>query len=187
MKKIILTLIVLSIGLVSYAQVVISGVRLPAELNFEEKTLFLNGGGLRQKLWIDLYVGGLYLPERTNSSRRIIEADQVQAIRLQIVSRLITSEKMKKAIDEGMQKSTGGNTGPLADKIESFKSFFSIEEIVKGDLFDIVYFPDKGVVVYKNEKLVGVVDGLRFKQALWGIWLGDEPADKDLKEGMLGL
>jgi len=28
---------------------------------------------------------------------------------------------------------------------------------------------------------------MEFKKALFGIWLGEEPADENLKQGMLGL
>jgi hypothetical protein len=46
--------------------------------------------------------------------------------------------------------------------------------------------PDEGVVVYKNGSKKGSIDGYDFKRALFGIWLGDKPADDDLKAGMLG-
>ena len=32
----------------------------------------------------------------------------------------------------------------------------------------------------------GTIEGLDFKKALFGIWLGNKPADDDLKAGMLG-
>jgi len=60
------------------------------------------------------------------------------------------------------------------------------EEIKKGDVFDIVNVPGKGVVVSKNGKEKGVIDGADFKKALFGIWLSGKPADKNLKEAMLG-
>ena len=60
------------------------------------------------------------------------------------------------------------------------------EEIKKGDVFIIMNVPDEGVVVYKNGSKKGSIDGYDFKRALFGIWLGDKPADDDLKAGMLG-
>ena len=33
---------------------------------------------------------------------------------------------------------------------------------------------------------VEAIEGLDFKKAVFGIWLGKEPADSNLKEGMLG-
>ena len=43
-----------------------------------------------------------------------------------------------------------------------------------------------GVIVNKNGKLLTTIRGLEFKKALFGIWLGEKPADKNLKKGMLG-
>ena len=65
-----------------------------------------------------------------------------------------------------------------------FKGFFN-DEIVEGTIFDIVYVNGK-TTVYRNGKEKGSVAGLAFKKALFGIWLGKKPADKDLKQGMLG-
>ena len=91
---------------------------------------------------------------------------------------------MIEAVDEGFKKSTGGNTTPLKDKIEKFKNSFS-DEIKKGDVFDIVYTGEK-ISVYKNNTLKSEIEGLDFKKAVFGIWLGNDPADSNLKDGMLG-
>ena len=60
------------------------------------------------------------------------------------------------------------------------------EEIKKGDDFIIINVPNEGVVVYKNGVKKGSIDGHDFKKALFGIWLCDKPADKELKDEMLG-
>ena len=86
---------------------------------------------------------------------------------------------------EGFNKSTGGKTAAIADKIEMFKSGFS-DEIVKQDTFDLVYQPGEGVEVIKNGESKVTVDGLDFKQALFGIWLSDNPVQKSLKKALLG-
>ena len=78
-----------------------------------------------------------------------------------------------------------GNTSSLDTEIKKFISFFS-EEIVEDNIFDITYQKGKGVVAYKNGKELGVIEGMDFKKALFGIWLGDDPADNKLKKGMLG-
>ena len=62
---------------------------------------------------------------------------------------------------------------------------FFMEDILKNDVFDLVYLPAKGVVAYKNGEEKGVVPGKEFKKALFGIWLSNRPADDDLKESLL--
>ena len=53
-------------------------------------------------------------------------------------------------------------------------------------MIDIIYVPGKGVEIKRDGELIDTVKGMDFKQALFAIWLGEDPADDDLKEGMLG-
>ena len=175
----------LTLPLLASSQTIIVGVSLPAKIESESGALSLNGGGIREKLWIDLYVGGLYLNNKNSNANDIISADKAMSIYIEIVSTLITSEKMIAAVDEGFIKSTKGNTAPFEKEINTFKAAFS-EPITKNDIYIISYKPEKGVVVFKNKVLKAEIKGHEFKKALFGIWLCDEPADEDLKEGMLG-
>lgn len=187
MKKQILVaiMLVMTTVLSVNAQKVVSGVKVNNSLVVEGKDLTLNGAGIREKMWIDLYVGSLYLPKKSSSATEIINSSEAGAIKLDIVSGMITSEKMINAVNEGFENSTNGKTAPLKAKIDKFKSFFK-DEIKKGDEFIIAYIPETGVVVFKNGVKKGVIEGLDFKKALFGIWLSSKPADKDLKEDMLG-
>ncbi|MEM6684949.1 MAG: chalcone isomerase family protein [Bacteroidota bacterium] len=168
-----------------HAQNEVGAANLPDTVNFHEQELVYNGAGIRKKMWFKLYSGGLYLKQKSSDAKDIQNADETMVIRLYITSGMISSSKMINAVDEGFENSTNGNTAPIASKIETFKNFFS-EEINDGDIFDIAYIKDKGVYVYKNSKEKGIIPGLEFKKALFGIWLGDKPADKKLKKGMLG-
>ena len=187
MKNIkILTILFLSIiSSTIFSQETISGVTLPAFRTFQGEKLLLNGGGLREKLWIDLYVGGLYLQTKTSDAKEIINADKPMAITIEIVSGLINSDNMIEAVDEGFEKSTNGNQEKFAEQIADFKNAFR-DPIVKENKFVIAYIPGKGVVVSKNGKVVKTIQGFEFKKVLFAIWLGEKPADKKLKNGMLG-
>ncbi|APU69707.1 MAG: chalcone isomerase family protein [Bacteroidota bacterium] len=185
MKKMLFLLAaVLSLNL-GVAQTKVGDVSLPNSQSFQGTELMLNGAGVREKLWIDLYAGGLYLTEKSSDANTIASADKPMAIKLHIISKLISSDKMIDAVNEGFENATNGKTAPLETKIEKFRSFF-MEEIHKNDVFDLVYLPGKGVVAYKNDKMLGTIEGLDFKKALFGIWLSNRPADDDLKEAMLG-
>lgn len=186
MRILLASIIVLTMAIPSQAQVTINGVTLPASMKAGDQTISLNGGGIRKKLFFKLYVGGLYLSNKSSEAKAIIDADEAMAVKLQITSGMISSENMSEAINEGFEKSTGGNVAPLKDNISKFVDTFKKSEIVEGNVFDIVYVPGKGVESYKNGKLQSTVEGMDFKKALFGIWLCDEPADEDLKEKMLG-
>jgi hypothetical protein len=164
----------------------VEGVQVPEVLTAEGVELTLNGTGVRSKFFFDLYVGALYLHSAATSGSEVTAADQAMAIRLHILSKMITSEKMEEATREGFVKATNGDTSAIQDRIEDFISVFKKEEIAKGDVFDLVYVPKQGVVTVKNGERLSTVPGLDFKQALFGIWLGDDPVQGSLKEGMLG-
>jgi hypothetical protein len=167
------------------AQTEVGDVTLDNTLNFGNTELVLNGAGIRKKAMVlSLYSGGLYLTKKSKDAASIINADETMAIRLVITSSFVSSEAMQGAVNEGFEASTGENTAPIASEIKKFISFFN-EEIVEKDMFDITY-QGTGVVVYKNKKELGTIEGMDFKKALFGIWLGDDPADSKLKKGMLG-
>ncbi len=188
MKKYLLAFLVIFISSFTFinAQKTVSGVKLDETITVDGKKLTLNGAGIREKMWIDLYVGSLYLPKKSSNGTEIINSTDVAAIKLDVVSGMISSEKMMAALDEGFLKSTGNNIKPIQDKINKFKTFFK-DKFKKGDYFLIAHEPGDGIVVYKNGVKKGSVDGQDFKKALFGIWLSNNPADANLKKAMLGL
>ena len=163
----------------------IGGIIMPESLEAGQTKLLLNGAGVREKLFMDLYVAGLYLKEKSGDPEVIIEANDPMAIRLHIISSMITSKKMEKATRKGFENATGGNIEPIKVQIEEFISVFK-DKIEEGDIFDLIYVPRKGVTVYKNSESRSVLEGIAFKNALFGIWLSDKPAQKSLKKAMLG-
>ena len=186
MKKQVITFLMLITTVFTVnAQKTVSGVKVDAKLNLEGQSLVLNGAGTRVKMFMDMYVGALYLEKKSTNASEIMNSKEGAAIKLNIISGLITSDKMISAINEGFENATGKKTAPLKAKIDKFKGFFK-EEIKKGDVFIIINVPNEGIVVYKNGVKKGSIDGHDFKKALFGIWLCDKPADKDLKDEMLG-
>ena len=95
MNKIAIILaVVFAVNLSSAQTKKVGGVEIPTSETFGEHTLSLNGAGTRSKLWIDLYVGGLYLNAKSSNAKEIMNSDEAMAVKLQIVSRLVSSSKM---------------------------------------------------------------------------------------------
>ncbi|MDF1594149.1 MAG: chalcone isomerase family protein [Desulfobacterales bacterium] len=163
----------------------IGGISMPDLLETEKGVLMLNGAGIRTKFSLSVYVAGLYLRHKNVNPEEIIAADEPMAIRLHVVSAMITSDIMSQATREGFSKTTDGNITPIQPEIDMFITIFS-DKINKNDVYDLVYIPAKGVTAYKNNKPLMVTTGLRFKQALFGIWLCDNPVHQGLKKALLG-
>ena len=166
----------------------IGGVNMEETLKAGDSALILNGTGIREKFFKDIYVAGLYLKEKSSDYKKIMSQDESMAIKIKIVSSLITAKLFKEACQEGFERTTNGNTKPLQPKIDVALSAFSAKFNV-GDVFDIVYVKGSGTSFSKNGKFIAKVDGLDFKSALFGIWIIDKPSHKNekLRKGMLGL
>lgn len=189
MKKLICSIFILfcAFSLTAHsASKEIAGVEVPDTITVDGHELKFNGGGIRSKWFMSLYVGSLYLPEKTDNPNEVIGGDKPMAITLDIVSGMITSERMTEATIEGFENATSGNMEPIQEDVDAFMKNFE-KEIKEGDHFRIAYLPEEGVVVYKNGEKTGTVKGgMDFKQALFAIWLGDTPAQESVKQAMLG-
>lgn len=190
MKKILLLLTFLFSTLFStvsaQTQLEVNGVTVPRKIEYQGKTLQLNGAGGRSKMWMEVYVQALYLSQLSQDPQFIIDSDTEMAIRIEITSSMVSSNKLTKAMNSGFEKSAGSNLEQLRPRIETFKSYLS-DAITEKDVFVLMYNPlDQTVNVYKNETLKGKISGFDFKKALFGIWLSDKPVDETLKNNLLG-
>jgi hypothetical protein len=160
-------------------------VEFPPTLKVGEVKLDLNGAGVREKYFLDLYEAGLYLAQPSHDAATIINADTPMVIHIVITSKLVSQAKLLDSLQEGFQNSTQGKTETIGGEIEQFRQCFA-GEIARGTVFDLVYAPGQGVGVFKNGKKQGLIPGLAFKRALFGIWLGERPADVPLRQALLG-
>ena len=169
------------------AQTKIGGIVMPNVMKVGESYLKMNGGGIREKMWIDLYVGVLYLTNKTSDASTVMNADEPMAIKMRIISGMVSNSKLEEAVREGMDKSTGGKMDPYKDRLETLIDKGFKADVVDGDIFDLVYVPGEGTSLIKNNTTLVTVQGLDFKKALFGVWLCNDPADANLKKKMLGL
>lgn len=164
----------------------VQGIELKDSIKLGEQQLLLNGAGKRSKYFFDLYIAALYLPEASNNAQEIVTSDETMMIQIHVTSDLITSENLMRGTSEGFDKATGGQTDTIASEIADFLDAFNAP-IKTGDYFDIVYQARKGITVLKNRKITKKLTyNLEFKQALFGIWLSEQPAQESLKNSLLG-
>ncbi len=186
MKKICLIFFILMSVISIQAQTEVGDATLPNKVKFNGEDLTINGAGLREKFFIDIYAGALYLKQKSSNANTIAKADETMAVKLHILSGMMSRSKMANALREGFKKSTNGNLAPYQERIDKFIGFIS-GEIEVDQIYDIVYEKGKGSVLYKDGQEKGHITGLDFKEALFNIWIGNKPADKGLKKEMLGV
>ena len=163
----------------------VGGITLDDSITIGSTDTQYNGAGLRKKLFIKLYVGSLYLTTPSSDANAIINADEAMAIRLNILSDLLTRDKLLSALKEGFDKATDGNTAPIQPQIDQMIELMK-DKVSPGDTLTLAYEPGVGTHVMRDGNVLSVIEGLPFKSALFGIWLSDKPAQKSLKSAMLG-
>ena len=169
--------------------VIIEGVALPRVLYQGDTALVLNGGGVRSALFIKVYVGGLYLLDKTHNGEEIVNADKPSIIRMAIISHAFTSKMMSRAVRNKCEESAEGNIAPFQSRLNLLCGILDTVTVNKGDVLDLWYTPNEGISFYRNGKDQNIlVKGLDFKQLLFKNWLSEtHPAGESLRKGMLGL
>jgi len=143
----------------------VSGVRVDPQARVAGVELALNGAGLRRLFLANVYVIGLYMPERTNSADTAIEATGPKRIALTFL-RDVTAQALVDALSAVM---------------------LPLRTAKAGDVVALDYLPGAGSQVVMNGRAVGQpIPGHDLYRALLRIWLGEPPVDNNLKRLLLG-
>jgi hypothetical protein len=163
----------------------VNAANAPDLIEYQGNTLTKNGQGTRIIFFMKIYESSLYLKAKSSNAQEIINMDDLMAIRIDVTSAMVTAEAMKKALSEGLKKSTGGNIESINNEIIQLSSSFK-SDVSPGDYYEFIYLPEIGTHVLKNSKLEILIEGMDFKKAFFGIFLSDNPIQKNLKKAMLG-
>jgi hypothetical protein len=162
----------------------LAGVTLPDTADVKGQSLVLNGMGLRSKLFIKVYVGGLYLPQKEKAAAKILGADTPRRMVMHFLYS-VNKEQMCEAWDEGLTQNT---PKAAADVKKSFTTLCSwMEAIPKGNKIVLTYVPGEGTHVEVNGKAKGTLEGKATADAILNTWIGPDPGPgADFKKAVLG-
>jgi len=181
----ILWMVGLTLGLVTNAHAVeVEGVQVADTVSVDGQTLLLNGAGVRTKFFFDIYIGALYLPNKTESAEAAINSKANKRVWMYFLYDEVSKDKLTHGWTKGFEKNSKSNFEQLQARLNQFNSFF--HDMKKGDTVTYDFNANGTTTVIINGKPVGSITGEDFQQALLAVWLGKKPADGDLKEAMLG-
>ena len=163
----------------------INAAAAPKSMEYQEVKLMLNGEGNRVRFFMKVYNTSLYLISANSNAEEILNSNEAMAIRLDVTSSMVTTAAMKDALNSGLVKSTGNNIGPITEEINQLIATFN-SDVTDSDFFEFIYMPDSGTNVLKNSEYIDTIPGIEFKKAFFGIWLSNDPIQKNLKQAMLG-
>src|SRR5450756_2433082 len=187
MKKILLVICCLFLSWNASA-LELTGVKLADSVHLGSRDLLLNGAGVRTKFFFKIYVAALYLGEKTHVAEVALNQSGEKRIVLHAL-RELSDEQMLHAFNEVMAANhTPAEMQALEPQLKELTAIFHVVGKVKdGDVVDLDYLPASGTQINVNGVLRGNIAGEAFNRALFKIWLGDKPAQPDLKQKMLGL
>lgn len=179
-----IAIFLLSLSLVAAASAAdLAGVAVPDTAQVAKTNLVLNGVGLRKKFFIKIYVGGLYLPQKSSDADAIIASTAPDRILMHMIYS-VSKEQFADAWHDDFKANNPDSYAALHDPIEQFIAWFSNSK--KGDVVTMDWVPGQGTEISWNGTFRGNIPGEDFHKALLRVFLGPNPPTDDLKDGMLG-
>jgi hypothetical protein len=160
----------------------LAGVSLPDTIQLGGQTLQLNGMGLREYFFIDIYVGGMYLPTRTTSDVQAIEADVPKRMVMHFIFKEVTREQMIDTFRQGLANNPEAQS--MGDRAE--RLYAVMETCEAGDEVVLDYVPGRGLTITLKGRVKDTIPGADFMRAVWTLFIGPVPPSKKLKAGLLG-
>jgi hypothetical protein len=162
----------------------LAGVTLPDGAEVAGQELVLNGIGLRTKLFIKVYVGGLYLPQKERSASAVLAAEAPRRMALHFIYD-VSKEQMCEAWHEGLE----ANTPEASAEVE--RAFATLcgwmDGVGKGQLLTLTYLPGQGTEVAIGGAVKGTLPGKATADAVLSTWIGPKPGPgEEFKRRVLG-
>jgi hypothetical protein len=162
----------------------LAGVTLPDKTDVNGQSLVLNGMGLRSKLFIKVYVGGLYLPQKEKSAQKVLAADAPRQMLLSFIYD-VSKSQMCDAWKEGLEDNSPKAPAEVKTNFATLCGW--MDGVGKGQKLLLTYLPGEGTRVEVGGKAKGTLPGKPTADAILATWIGSNPAPgKDFKNAVLG-
>jgi hypothetical protein len=183
------TVLLLALALVLFAEGLpageLAGVALPDTISLDGISLSLNGLGVRKKLWVKVYVGGLYLETPSSDADGILASGGAWQVVMHFLHKKVSVDKLNGAWEDGFKKNAPEVLEQHPQEFERFLGCF--QDIYKGEEIILTFLPDRGLEVVVAGQDKGLFVPISFARGVLSLWLGPHPPSGGLKEGLLGL
>ncbi len=166
----------------------VAGVTFTEQEHVGDAPLLLNGAGLRSKFFIKAYAIGLYLPHRASDANAAIAQAGPKRVRI-VGLHDVNVSMFLSGLHGGFEKNLSrADLAALQPRIDQFNANLkAIGEIPKGASFTIDLTAADLTRISLDGKTAGQdIPGADFYRALLRVWLGEKPAQDELKAALLG-
>lgn len=163
---------------------VVRDITFPEKVDVSGAKLILNGTAVRKATWfkVAVYAAGLYTAEKSSAADQILSATTPRMLRMHFL-RDVDAEKIRDTWGESFAANCEIDCEDGKKKLSIIQA--KMPSVKKGDVMTCV-FGETGVEVELNGTLLATVQGPVFQKNLLSNWLGKNPPDTEVKEGLLG-
>ena len=184
----VIAILLLALALPAFAAVDVAGVKFDDTTRVGAADTAINGAGMRKRAFIKVYAIALYLPQKQTTVAGVLAAKGPKRIAI-VTLRDLTAEQFVDALIEALKKNHDeAALVALQPRIDQFRaSMMSIVNAPEKSAVHLDWLPETGTRLSFNGATKGSdIPGEDFYRALLRIWIGDKPAQDDLKEHLLG-
>lgn len=168
----------------------LEGVRLEDRVRVDGRELQLNGIALRTRyVFVKIYVAGLYLPEKATTADAALGTKGPKRIHLMMV-RDAEAEQFVESIMHGLRANhSEAQLAPVQAQVDGLMGMIRrIGTSQKGASIVLDYAPslDGTTLIVDGRPAGPPMASEEFFRMLMRIWLGERPAQEDLKKALLG-
>lgn len=165
-----------------------AGVKYEPSAQVAGTTLPLHGAGVRYKAIFKVYTAGLYLNAKAGTPEAVLANPGPKRMHI-VMLRDIDANELGKLFTRGMEDNAPRESfvKSIPGTIRMGEIFAAKKRLNTGENFSVEYVPGVGTSVLVNGKAMGEpIKEPEFFNSLLLIWLGKSPADRNLKESLLG-
>ena len=166
----------------------VAGVTLEPSIQVSGATLMLNGAGLRRKLFFKVYAAGLYVAHTSMQAADLIAEPGPKRVAIHML-RDVGADTFTDALREGIQKNhSEAQAAAFEPRVKQLAAVMNeVGEAKEGMNISLDWIPGSGTAIVINGSARGApIAGEDFYRALLRIWIGEHPAQDDLKKALLG-
>jgi Chalcone isomerase-like len=162
----------------------LNGITLPDKADVDGHSLVLNGMALRTKLFVKVYVAGLYLPQKEKSAQKVLGADAPRRMVLSFIYD-VSKDKMCDAWKDGLEANTPNASAEVKKSFQTLCGW--MDGVGEGQVLTLTYLPGTGTRVEIAGKVKGTLPGKPTADAILSTWIGPDPdPGADFKKAVLG-
>ena len=170
------------------AQTTLADVKYEEAASVQGKPLLLNGAGIRYKAVFKVYAAALYLPKKSTAVSDAISTQTPKRLHITMLREIDANElgrMFTRGLEENLDRATSARLVP--GNLRMSQVFSDHKRLKEGESFQLDWVPGTGALLtIKGQTLAEPFVDPAFFQALLRIWLGDKPADWQLKDALLG-